>query len=331
MLRSLVGSEMCIRDSINAEYGKPGFCMAEPHPNRPVRVAPPSPLPHAGSRVKHSFKLPIPCVGAGRLGTGPPRMFGHVMEESSCGSPSEAGISLGRANSWEDLDLAPEDMQIDEPGFGSIDSVDNAVLVRAGFGCLSPGAPSIARHGMGRHSLFPTAGQCLSPSTNLTIDTSPPTLSQRIQQIKKRPSPPMTSPTAVKSSLAQKKKKRPAPLHLSDALSTRTPPTSEASVVPSQSTSVPALSTVNLNEMAFENMTCEGDTKWGGALQKGRRRYMEDTFRAIPNLGDHPRRGFYGIFDGHGGRKAADFAAEYLSEFATDCAESLEDLSLIHI
>merc|ERR1711988_495660 len=42
---------------------------------------------------------------------------------------------------------------------------------------------------------------------------------------------------------------------------------------------------------------------------------MEDAFRAVPMLGDNPRRGFFGVFDGHGGRKAADFAAEYLGEF----------------
>ena len=82
------------------------------------------------------------------------------------------------------------------------------------------------------------------------------------------------------------------------------------------SVNTPSLSTVNLNEMAFENITCEGDVKWGGASQKGRRRHMEDTFRAMPMVGNDTRCGFFGVFDGHGGRKAADFTAEYLSEFA---------------
>jgi len=145
--------------------------------------------------------------------------------------------------------------------------------------------------------------------------------------MKKRPSPPLSSPGSFKSSIAKKKKKRPAPLHLSDALSTQTPPlTGSVSHVQSiRADDTPSLNTVNLNEMAFENITCEGGTKWGGASQKGRRRHMEDTFRAVPVVGDSPRRGFFGVFDGHGGRKAADFAAEFLAEFATRDLVSQDD------
>jgi len=91
----------------------------------------------------------------------------------------------------------------------------------------------------------------------------------------------------------------------------------------------PSLSTVNLNELAFENIICEGESKWGGASQKGRRRYMEDTFRAMPMVGDDTRCGFYGVFDGHGGRKAADFTAEYLSEFAARSLDSLDDVGML--
>jgi len=218
-------------------------------------------------------------------------------------------------------------MHDDELGFQSLDSVDTNFVENVSFGGFGQsGAPSVARHGAGKHTLVevPSMGNT-SDAIPLRIETSPPpSFMAQMEQMKKRASPPMTSPGAVRSSLAQKKK-RPAPLHLADALSTQGPPASEASVF-SIGTKTPSLSTVNLNDLAFENMTCEGETKWGGSLHKGRRRYMEDTFRAIPMLGDDPRQGFYGVFDGHGGRKAADFAAEYLSEFASTSLDTLSDV-----
>eukprot|EP00658_Telonema_sp_P-2_P011433 TRINITY_DN1435_c0_g1_i3.p1 TRINITY_DN1435_c0_g1~~TRINITY_DN1435_c0_g1_i3.p1 ORF type:complete len:189 (-),score=47.66 TRINITY_DN1435_c0_g1_i3:390-956(-) len=66
MLRSLVGSEMCIRDSINAEYGGPAGSMADDPPT-PVSAAARSQIRQGQNLTitvpkdtKHSSDLPSP-------------------------------------------------------------------------------------------------------------------------------------------------------------------------------------------------------------------------------------------------------------------------------
>lgn len=154
--------------------------------------------------------------------------------------------------------------------------------------------------------------ECKLGATALSIDTSPPQLSGCLL-FKKRPSPPLTSPTAVKSSLAQKKK-RPAPLLLPDAVA------AEKLVSPPSTVLVgPTLSTVDLNELALEDIIYEGHSVYGIQSIKGRRRYMEDTYCAYENIDGEGSEAYFGVFDGHGGRKAADFAAQNLYNYmATD-------------
>lgn len=164
-----------------------------------------------------------------------------------------------------------------------------------------------------------SAGGC---DARLSIDTSPPLL-DGCAVFKKRPSPPLSSPTAVKSSLAQKKK-RSAPLMLPDM--SAGPPELLASTI----VAGPTLSTVDLNELALENMTFEGHNVYGIQSSKGKRHRMEDTCCAIPCINGDPGEAYYGVFDGHGGRRAADFAAQHLYEyiasnecFDTDVAEAV--------
>jgi hypothetical protein len=38
--------------------------------------------------------------------------------------------------------------------------------------------------------------------------------------------------------------------------------------------------------------------------KKGRREFMEDTHKAIVNVLGHSKHAFFGVFDGHSGRKA---------------------------
>jgi len=45
---------------------------------------------------------------------------------------------------------------------------------------------------------------------------------------------------------------------------------------------------------------------------QGRRQHMEDTFQAATDLGGDPKKAFYGVFDGHGGPHASEYAAEHL-------------------
>jgi len=237
----------------------------------------------------------------------------------------QEGCLVERLGAQSDDEYMSDD---DEPGFSSLDSVDNATDSRT-FAFSPKGQQPRGFHRLEPLSQTRSEGSSVPrlPPTLLKIDTSSPILKAPVRM--KRPSPPLSSPGSFKASLSSRKKKRPAPLHLPDALSITVPkdlPASNASAVQSIRVDAPSLNTVNLNELAFENITCEGETKWGGASQKGRRRYMEDTFRAVPMVGDDPRRGFFGVFDGHGGRKAADFAAEYLADFATRGINSLGEV-----
>lgn len=54
---------------------------------------------------------------------------------------------------------------------------------------------------------------------------------------------------------------------------------------------------------------------------KGRRRHMEDTFRAQHDLMNDGKISFYGVYDGHGGNKASAFAANRLHEYLKDTFE----------
>jgi len=143
----------------------------------------------------------------------------------------------------------------------------------------------------------------------LSIDTRPRPLDACLV-FKKRPSPPMTSPGIIKSSLAQKKK-RPAPLMLPDAA----PSDGGGPSPPSTLVTGPTLSTVDLNELALEDVLHEGHSVYGIQSSKGRRRYMEDTYTVHENLDGLGNEAYFGVFDGHGGRRAADFAAQNLYEY----------------
>jgi len=195
--------------------------------------------------------------------------------------------------------------------------------------------------GMSSENLKPSGG------LGLSIDTSPPCLEpmERSKRFNKRSPLPISSPGALASSLAQKKK-RPAPLLVAE----NDPSSAFVSVV----NTGPYLSKVDLNELALEDIIYEGQSVFGIQSSKGKRRYMEDTCCAFENLdGDGtevpsyhhtipfitaslPTHGqafrtffclnhslklfrfsqaYYGVFDGHGGRRAADFARDNLFNY----------------
>jgi len=64
---------------------------------------------------------------------------------------------------------------------------------------------------------------------------------------------------------------------------------------------------------------------------QGSRAHMEDTYQAAINLGGKPKHAFYGVYDGHGGHRASDFAAENLhklflkSDYENNPTQSLLD------
>ncbi|XP_010457883.1 PREDICTED: probable protein phosphatase 2C 2 [Camelina sativa] len=54
--------------------------------------------------------------------------------------------------------------------------------------------------------------------------------------------------------------------------------------------------------------------------KRGRREAMEDRFSAITNLRGDPKQAIFGVYDGHGGSKAAEFAANNL------CSNILDEI-----
>lgn len=50
----------------------------------------------------------------------------------------------------------------------------------------------------------------------------------------------------------------------------------------------------------------------GVSSLKGRRKYMEDTYQAVICLNNQPKNAFFGVYDGHGGARAAEYAADHL-------------------
>nr|WNA21413.1 protein phosphatase 2C [Hemerocallis fulva] len=61
------------------------------------------------------------------------------------------------------------------------------------------------------------------------------------------------------------------------------------------------------------------DERWGVCCKRGRKRFeMEDRFRVDLDLRGDPQLAFFGIFDGHGGNKAAEFASENMGKNILD-------------
>ncbi|KAH9330019.1 hypothetical protein KI387_002127 [Taxus chinensis] len=86
-------------------------------------------------------------------------------------------------------------------------------------------------------------------------------------------------------------------------------------VIPQTSTSVAPF--VKLEEELHKEMYGQG-RNYSVACKKGRREVMEDAFRATTDISGNSTTAFFGVFDGHGGRMAADFAAERLGQYIVD-------------
>nr|ADE76312.1 unknown [Picea sitchensis] len=61
------------------------------------------------------------------------------------------------------------------------------------------------------------------------------------------------------------------------------------------------------------------------SCKKGRREFMEDTHKAIANVLGDSKQAFFGVFDGHSGRKAAAFAAENMGQNILDAMLGMEE------
>ncbi|XP_043697965.1 probable protein phosphatase 2C 25 [Telopea speciosissima] len=160
--------------------------------------------------------------------------------------------------------------------------------------CSSPDAISLTlNHHHGSSSAAassscgsPSSSSCSSPSSPFRLRFQKPLSGFRTS--KKESSPPTLL-----------KRKRPAKIDI---------PISALSFA---GTTTPASAEV-LREVEFER---DGVSVY---CKKGRREAMEDRYSAVFDLQGDPKQAFFGVFDGHGGAKAAEFAAENLDKNIMD-------------
>ncbi|GMP82628.1 hypothetical protein CsSME_00036847 [Camellia sinensis var. sinensis] len=103
----------------------------------------------------------------------------------------------------------------------------------------------------------------------------------------------VSAPTSVSGSL---KRKRPRSIEIPNVLR-----------------EISAETKLELRDFAPQNdQVCFSGSGVGVFSVKGKKKFMEDTHK-IASF-SHGIKGFFGVYDGHGGRKAADFVAENLHE-----------------
>ncbi|KAI3806290.1 hypothetical protein L1987_22189 [Smallanthus sonchifolius] len=68
-----------------------------------------------------------------------------------------------------------------------------------------------------------------------------------------------------------------------------------------------------LAEDRWKEVEVEGDG-YSVYCKKGKREVMEDRFKAVVEFNGQHKQAFFGVFDGHGGSKAAEYAAENLDK-----------------
>jgi serine/threonine protein phosphatase PrpC len=81
-------------------------------------------------------------------------------------------------------------------------------------------------------------------------------------------------------------------------------------------------------ERKTEFLETDGDG-YSVYCKRGRREAIEDRYSAVVDLQGDEKQGYFGIFDGHGGSKAAEFAAENLNKNIMNeigQSEGLEDV-----
>ncbi|GKV14609.1 hypothetical protein SLEP1_g25452 [Rubroshorea leprosula] len=92
-------------------------------------------------------------------------------------------------------------------------------------------------------------------------------------------------------------------------------------------------------ELAFRDFTPMNDAVSfcvagvGISSVKGKKQFMEDTHKILSCLQDNSNKAFFGVYDGHGGRKAADYVAENLHdnifELMKNCTRNEEKVEAI--
>ncbi|CAL2231204.1 unnamed protein product [Prunus armeniaca] len=98
------------------------------------------------------------------------------------------------------------------------------------------------------------------------------------------------------------------PITASSSLKRKRPPMIEIPNV------LQEIKTEKLRDFTPENdAVCFSGIGVGVSAAKGKKKFMEDTHKIVSCLqGNNSKKGFFGVYDGHGGKKAADFVADNL-------------------
>ncbi|XP_055832559.1 probable protein phosphatase 2C 25 [Solanum dulcamara] len=171
--------------------------------------------------------------------------------------------------------------------------VTNSLLCRSASFSSSPSSPSRKSSETLALTKFPSCTfSSLSSSSQLKIlRIEKPSSEPRNSSECSTSAPISTSPTVLK-------RKRPARLD-----------------IPVVSTNFGNFTVTPIAAVDF--VEAEGD-EYSVCCKRGRRGAMEDRYSALVNLQGDSKQGIFGVFDGHGGAKAAEFAAEHLNKNIMD-------------
>lgn len=126
-----------------------------------------------------------------------------------------------------------------------------------------------------------------------------------------------TQPTSTRSSVTGASSSRSSPASaLSSAKRrrlTEADSLSESTATPTPRSALRQRVFTNCSGMRMRSPRCP-TFPFAVCSSKGRRRTNEDRFAVVTNVNDDPRLAYYAVFDGHGGTKAADFAAQHLCD-----------------
>ncbi|KAL9311014.1 putative protein phosphatase 2C 14 [Arabidopsis thaliana] len=79
----------------------------------------------------------------------------------------------------------------------------------------------------------------------------------------------------------------------------------------------------SFTDFAHQNGTVSfGGNGFGVVSRNGKKKFMEDTHRIVPCLVGNSKKSFFGVYDGHGGAKAAEFVAENLHKYVVEMMEN---------
>ncbi|EOY00658.1 Phosphatase 2C family protein, putative [Theobroma cacao] len=128
-----------------------------------------------------------------------------------------------------------------------------------------------------------------------------PSLSAQLHEKPDKEPPPRASPSSSKCS--------PSHSLLSCSLKRKRPPKIEIPNV---------LQEIQANTLKVKDVTPQDDAVSFGGLGvgvfsvKGKKKFMEDTHKIVSCSHGNSNKAFFGVYDGHGGKKAAEFVAENL-------------------